>query len=79
VRRVLRPGGTLLLLDWHRDPLPMRIVNAAMRIRRIPYRRMYGAAAIRALLGGAGFAVEDEARRAIGAWWRVIAFRARAV
>ncbi|HWK89906.1 MAG TPA: class I SAM-dependent methyltransferase [Longimicrobium sp.] len=79
VRRVLRSGGTLLLLDWHRDPLPMRILNAAMRIRRIPYRRMYDAASIRALLGRAGFVVEDEGRRAIGAWWRVIAFRARAV
>ena len=75
VRRVLRPGGTLLLLDWHRDPLPMRLLNAWMRVARVRYRRMYSRAELRDALALAGFRVDDEARGAAGGPWRVIAFR----
>lgn len=75
IRRVLRAGGELLLLDWHRDPLSMRLLNAGMRIARVPYRRMYARAEMRAALADAGFAVRDEARGAAGGPWRVIAFR----
>ena len=75
IRRVLRPGGELLLLDWHRDPLPMRLLNGWMRITRAGYRRMYTRAELADALAAAGFRVADDARGAAGGPWRVIAFR----
>lgn len=75
IRRVLRPGGELMLLDWHRDPLAMRLLNGWMRVTRVGYRRMYSRAEMRAALAAAGFAVREEARGAAGGPWRVIAFR----
>lgn len=75
IRRVLRADGELLLLDWHRDPLPMRLLNAGMRIARMGYRRMYARAEMRDALAAAGFRVRDEARGAAGGPWRLIAFR----
>jgi ubiquinone/menaquinone biosynthesis C-methylase UbiE len=75
IRRILRPGGELLLLDWHRDPLPMRLLNAWMRITRTGYRRMYARGEMADALAAAGFRVTAEARGAAGGLWRVIAFR----
>lgn len=75
VRRVLRPGGELLLLDWHRDPLPMRLLNVGMRIARTGYRRMYARGEMADALARAGFRVRAEARGAAGGPWRLIAFR----
>lgn len=75
VRRVLRPSGALLLLDWDRTPLPMRALNTWMRITRVPFGRMYSRAEIADLLAGAGFRAEARVRGAAGGAWRVIAFR----
>ncbi len=75
IRRVLQPGGEFLLLDWHRDPLPMRLLNAWMRLTRAGYRRIYGRGEMADALARAGFRVTDEARGAAGGPWRVIAFR----
>jgi len=74
-RRVLRPGGTLLLLDWDRAPLPMRALNAWMRLSRTSYRRMYAAGEMADLLAGGGFRVIDQAWGAAGGPWRLAAFR----
>jgi ubiquinone/menaquinone biosynthesis C-methylase UbiE len=78
IRRVLRPGGRLLLLDWLRDPLPMRALNAWMRITRVPYRRMYSRAELRDTLAVAGFRVDAEVRGKAGGAWRLIALEASA-
>lgn len=75
IRRVLRPGGTLLLLDWHRDPAAMRLLNLGMRITRVGYRRMYARGEMQAMLRAAGFRVDAEARTSAGGPWRLIGFR----
>lgn len=77
VRRVLRPGGTLLLLDWDRAPLPMRALNAWMRITRVAFGRMYSRGEMADLLASAGLRVEERARGAAGGAWRLIAFRCK--
>lgn len=79
IRRALRPGGRLLLLDWVRDPLPMRLLNAWMRTTRVRYRRMYSRAELTEALAAAGFRVEAQARGSAGGPWRLIAFDARRV
>ena len=79
IRRVLRPDGHLLLVDWLRDPLPMRLLNAWMRIARVEYRRMYSRAELRDALARAGFDVRMEVRGSAGGLWRLIGIEARAV
>jgi ubiquinone/menaquinone biosynthesis C-methylase UbiE len=79
IRRVLRPDGRLLLLDWWRDPPSMRLLNAWMRVTRVEYRRMYSRAEMAEALESTGFRIDAEARGGAGGPWRVIAFEARAV
>jgi ubiquinone/menaquinone biosynthesis C-methylase UbiE len=76
IRRVLRPGGRLLLLDWSRDSLVMKIADAAMRLGGVEYVRTYACAEVAALLDRAGFRVTREARGSAGSFWRVLAFDA---
>jgi SAM-dependent methyltransferase len=78
MRRVLRPGGRLLLLDWCRDAMAMVMLNAALRITRNPFRRMYSRDEAAALLGGAGFRIAREHRVAIRFPWRLMVFDATA-
>ena len=79
IRRVLRPAGRLLLVDWLRDPLPMRLLNAWMRITRVQYRRMYSRDELADALAVAGFRVQAEARGSAGGPWRLISIEAHAI
>jgi ubiquinone/menaquinone biosynthesis C-methylase UbiE len=80
IRRVLRPGGRLLLVDWDRAPLRMRAFDLGMRrALGVEYQRMYSHEELRALLHDAGFRVAHEARGAAGMLWRLAAFDAEAV
>jgi ubiquinone/menaquinone biosynthesis C-methylase UbiE len=76
IRRVLRPGGTLLLLDWDAAPLPMRLLGAWMRLRRIDHGNVLTASETEALLRGAGFRVGASTRGSAGGLWRLAGFRA---
>lgn len=75
IRRVLRPHGELLMLDWHGDPVPMRLLNLGMRMARVRYGRMYARREMAGALAAAGFTVRAEARGGAGGMWRLIAFR----
>jgi ubiquinone/menaquinone biosynthesis C-methylase UbiE len=79
IRRILRPDGRLLLVDWVRDPLPMRLLNLWMRVRGVEYRRMYSRAELRDALARAGFEVRGEVRGSAGGLWRLIGLEAMAV
>lgn len=75
-RRVLRPGGRLLLLDWCRGRAPMRALNLALRLARNPFHRMYSHDEAEALLACAGFRVASAERRAITWMWELMVFEA---
>jgi ubiquinone/menaquinone biosynthesis C-methylase UbiE len=79
IRRVLRPEGHLLFVDWVRDPLPMRLLDLWMRATRVRYRRMYSRAEVHDLLGRAGFRVDVESRGSAGGPWRLIGIQAAAI
>lgn len=75
-RRVLRPGGRLLLLDWSRGRITMQALNLALRIARNPFRRMYTRDEAAALLASAGFRIVAQDQRAITWLWEMMMFEA---
>jgi ubiquinone/menaquinone biosynthesis C-methylase UbiE len=76
VRRVLRPGGALLVLDWDAGALPMRLLQGWMRLARIPHGRPVGRAALASLVANAGFRISDRVTGSAGGAWRLAGFRA---
>jgi ubiquinone/menaquinone biosynthesis C-methylase UbiE len=77
-RRVLRPGGRLLLLDWSRGRMTMRALNLWLRLSGDPFRRMYTMAEASALVEDAGFRVTYRERRAISWLWELWVIEASA-
>jgi ubiquinone/menaquinone biosynthesis C-methylase UbiE len=77
-RRVLCAGGRLLLLDWSRERMTMRALNAWLRLSGDPFRRMYTMAEAGALVEDAGFRVSHRERRAISWLWELWVLEASA-
>lgn len=74
MRRVLRPGGRLILLDWQRDPWPMRLADLGMRAAGVRYARIHSRGEAIDLLRGAGFRILRETRGSAGGFWRLMGF-----
>lgn len=77
-RRVLRPGGRLLLLDWSPERWTMRALNLYLRLSGDPFLRMYTMDEAGALLKDAGFRVLRGERRAITWLWELMVVEAEA-
>ncbi|HEV7588923.1 MAG TPA: class I SAM-dependent methyltransferase [Longimicrobium sp.] len=76
VRRVLRSGGRLLLLDWSRRRVTMRALNVYLRLSGDSFRRMYSLAEAEAMLVATGFRVARTDRRAIDWLWELMVIEA---
>ena len=76
VRRVLRPGGRLLLLDWSRARPTMRALNLYLRLSGDSFRRMYSLPEVEAMLAASGFRVVSSERRAIDWLWELMVIEA---
>ncbi len=55
MRRVLRPGGRLVITDWCDEYLACRICDRLLRLFNSAHYRIYGSTECRAFLEGAGF------------------------
>ena len=80
MRRVLRPGGRLVLTDWNGDFLTCRLIGVYLRWQRRALFRIYRPTELRQLLRQAGFdAVEIDQYRAGWPWgmWLVRGVRPR--
>ena len=55
MRRVLVPGGRLVITDWCDDYLSCRLCGLYLRMRRRPFSRIYDSGEMKRLLEEAGF------------------------
>lgn len=70
-RRVLRPGGTLVLTDWSGDFLTTRLQARWSRAVDPAFRHLYSAIELQALLVAGGFDVTVETYK-INWWWGLL-------
>lgn len=69
IRRVLRPGSRLIVVDWCDDYLSCKICSAWLRLTDRAYYKTYTLAACRRELEKAGFRVESASRHRITWLW----------
>lgn len=73
-RRVLRPNGQLVLVDWCDDYLMCRVCSLWLRWFRPAFYRTYSLRQCRSLLKRSGFVIEDERRFRVGRIWGMMRF-----
>jgi len=69
MRRVLRPGGRIIVADWARDFATMRLMDAVTRLKGHAIVRTYAEREVRAMLAEAGLRVVRSRRKKIGPLW----------
>lgn len=62
MRRVLKPGGRVIVLDWCRDFLACRACDVALTVLDPAFRRCYDQRELRSMMRAVGFRVEEERR-----------------
>jgi ubiquinone/menaquinone biosynthesis C-methylase UbiE len=75
-RRVLRPGGTLVLTDWSADFLTTRLQARWSKATDRRFQRIYTAIELQAILVAGGFDVTVETYK-ISWYWGLLTARAR--
>ena len=78
MRRVLVPGGRLVITDWCDDYLSCRLCGLYLRVRRRPFARIHDSAALKRMLEEAGFTLVDVERYKIDWLWGLMTARGEA-
>jgi len=76
-RRVLCPGGWLVLVDWCDDYLTCKLFDCWLRLVDRAHFRTYGLRDCAEMLTAAGFRVESPRRFKVDWFWGLMALRAR--
>ena len=69
MRRALRPGGRLVLVDWCDDYLSCRACSLWLRWTDPAFHQTYSLAEFRSLIESSGFEVQDAQRFRVGLIW----------
>ena len=77
MRRVLKPGGRLLITDWCDEYLSCKVFDFVLRRINQAHRRVYGRSQCRTLLENAGFEDIDIQRYRIDWLWGMMTARAK--
>jgi ubiquinone/menaquinone biosynthesis C-methylase UbiE len=76
MRRVVRPGGQVIILDWSRDYLLCRLCDAVLRLIDPAHRNCYTQAELHALLRNNGWRIVAGQRKRFGLIWGLMIVRA---
>lgn len=76
-RRVLTPGGQLVIVDWCRDFVPMRALANLLNLTQRLERRVERLDRLSSRVQGAGFDVDAAFRFRVWPLWGMMAIRAR--
>lgn len=76
-RRVLVPGGSLVIVDWCRDSVPMRVLARWLALSQRLERRIVGLRNLHDELESAGFRIDIARRFRAKPLWGLMTFRAR--
>jgi ubiquinone/menaquinone biosynthesis C-methylase UbiE len=77
LRRVLRPGGTFILVDWCDDYLTCKLCSLWLRWTNAAFYRMHSLRGCRSLLEHEGFQIVDANRFRINWLWGLMRFVCR--
>jgi ubiquinone/menaquinone biosynthesis C-methylase UbiE len=77
VRRVLRPGGSLVLVDWCDDYVTCKLCSWWLRWTDAAFFRTYSLAECQALLEQVGFSIVQHRRFRVGWLWGLMRFICR--
>lgn len=76
-RRLLKPSGKFILIDWNRNSLKGRIYNAYMRRFDPAFAKVYTPDEVSSLLAKSGFTVETVIPFRVGLLWVMMRIAAR--
>ena len=72
MRRVLKPGGSVVIMDWCKDYLLCRLFDVALRLIEPAYERCYTQREFHRLLASAQFDIQSARKVRIDVVWRLM-------
>lgn len=73
IKRVLKPGGKVIIVDWCRDYILMKIIDVWLKITDPAHQKCYSAAEFNQILETAGFDIIKDDKIRFGMIWELIA------
>ena len=73
MKRVIKPNGKLIILDWCRDYMLLKIVDALLKITDPAHQKCYTQSELNHLLLSAGFDVVKDSKIRFGIIWELMA------
>jgi ubiquinone/menaquinone biosynthesis C-methylase UbiE len=72
MRRVVKPKGLVVILDWCKDYLTCRFFDALLRMTEPAYRRCYTQTEFHRMLASAGFEIRESQKARLDPVWGIM-------